>query len=64
MLKTCYQPKFDHVLSMWYINIIFNNRSQIAYFKTMDDAIRFRIYFISKLYPGGILAHEQQFKVR
>lgn len=64
MLKTCYQPKFDHKVSMWRIDIIYNNRTQTTYCKTYEDAIMFRIRLISAQYPGGILAHDNQFKAR
>ena len=64
MLKTCYQPKFDHSVSMWRVDLIYDNRTQITYCKTLEDAVMFRIRVISKQYKGGILAHDNQFKVR
>ena len=68
MLKTCYQPKFNHEKSMWTLKIIRETNKktweQLAHFESFESAMEYRLLLIRAQYQGGLLAHEQQFKVR
>ena len=68
MLKTCYKPKFNHEKSMWTLKIVRINNGveweQIAHFDSFQSAMEYRLLLIRSEYKAGLLAHEQQFKVR
>lgn len=68
MLKTCYQPKFNHEISMWTLKIIRETNGkrweQLAHFESFESAMEYRLLLIRSQYKGGLLAHENQFKVR
>lgn len=53
---------------MWTIKIIRETNGieweQLAHFESFESAMEYRLLLIRMQYKGGLLAHEQQFKVR
>lgn len=53
---------------MWTLKIIRETNGkqweQLAHFESLESAMEYRLLLIRMQYQGGLLAHEQQFKVR